>query len=91
MSLLVPHCHPHSQSTVPPTTAEGRMETRRPSERSSNRRGRWSDLSQRLAVLRPPATQQLHHILGTLGHSSLNAQSVPQLLRQQLRTWEKGV
>lgn len=67
------------------------MGTRRPSGRSSSRRGRWSDLSQRLAVLRPPATQQLHHILGTFGHSGLNAQSVPQLLRQQLRAWEKGV
>ena len=29
-------------------------------------------------------------MLGTLGHGSLNAQSVPQLLCQQLGTWEEG-
>lgn len=105
MSLLLPHCHPaqpHPRHLPPPQRVDenkgtfqlshrrGWTRTRRHSERSDHRRGPWSDLGQRLAVLRSPATQQLHHVLGALGHGSLNAQSVPQLLGQQLGTWEEG-
>lgn len=85
MSLLVPHCHP--------IAAEGGWEQGDPPRglaTGGTAAGRRPDLGQRLAVLHAPATQQLHHVLGALSHSSLNAQPVPQLLRQQFRTWEEG-
>jgi hypothetical protein len=84
--LLTVTLHSRAQSTSRVWT--GDKQTLREEQQGQ---GAWPDLCESLAVLCSPATQQLHHVLGTLGHRSLDAQSVLQLVCQQLRACREEV